>query len=94
MAWFGSVLASRSLALGLLGMEVTAVAGDGEGDWALRTEPRMDSGIWKKEALLAGEAARSGEDWWPCLEAASAAIMSSSSISPATVYGRACYGGR
>jgi len=66
-----------------------AVAGDGEGDWALRTEPRMDSGIWKKEALLAGEAARGGEAWrlW-CFEAASAAIVSSSSISPATVYGQ------
>jgi hypothetical protein len=64
------------------------VACDGEGVCPRKTEPKMESGIWRKEPLLVGEAARSGALSWPCL--AASAVNMSSSIAPALNPGVTC----
>lgn len=69
--------------------EEGTVACDGEGVWPRKTDPRMESGIWKKEAFVVGEAARGGEYSWPCLAAASA-VNISSSMAPTTGWRVTC----
>jgi hypothetical protein len=64
------------------------VACDGEGVCPRKTEPKMESGIWRKEPLLVGEAARGGALSWPCL--AASAVNMSSSIAPALNPGVTC----
>jgi hypothetical protein len=69
-----------------------AMGGRGEGVCLRRTEPIMESGIWARKAPLqvGDDGVCGGERSRPCLWAVSA-VMSMSSIVPATGHGSTCW---